>query len=617
MRTTLNENLDQVKADGEKFAELAERAGSVARKVGLNRAVEAASGLAERGRQQTFQLIFGGEFNSGKSTTINALLGYRVMPTDEVEASAIPTYIRYANEERALLYPLIGGEPTEVRIDELEAHICVNQDDPDSESAWEYAELYLPLELLEQGLVIVDPPGTNNQDHRTEKNIEATRESDAVVYLFFATQGLTATQRDRVAEDLAGKECFWLVTHADSLRSDDAERKVRRRLESDLSKVRPHGEDVDSRIYFVNAHAAEETKADLDGDGFARSGMQDFETALGEFISGDRHRAKMTALCTDLEKLLAGLDESTGRQEQETEEACRRTHDKCVAALKSLQRIGADLSEARDHLTSTVARLVADAPSVYAKVRRLPSDPSEISYGYISGSPTAFIDGEINKKIRNEVRYNVTRNSRCHISDWFNTEIANGINERMDAATAAFNDKLRLFKQDLTAVQLSMDLPSDQQEALTEMPVRQLGEILDAIREPFNYIIAPFVAGFIGRRTLGYDGDWQASYEAAKDDFCRRVRAKVLELIADEADEISTCAQQKMDSWQREIEQSLALVVSKPLLDIAATKKGVQDIENTSNEASNRCLQKLEKLRQELKALHGELAIVQAGYTTR
>lgn len=628
MRSALNENLDQVSADRERFSRLAQCACSAAQEIGQTKVAQAASMLAERAREWTFQLIFGGEFNSGKSTAINALLGQKVMPTDVVEASAILTYIRHGSAGRALLYPLDGRAPVEIPVEELRTHIIVDPDDPDRELPWKYAELYLPLELLKQGVVVVDPPGTNNQDERTRKNIEATQGSDAVVYLFFAAVGLTMAQRPRVSADLAGKECFWLVTHADSLHGEDAEEKVRKRLVSDLRKVRPSDESVESRIYFVNALKAQEAKANQNASDFTVSGMHDFETALGEFIAGDRHRAKMVTLCCDLEEILARLDEFAGEREQAIQDEWHRTQDECDEALKKLRILRGDISDAEVNLMCTVERLVATVPlSVCMGVAQLPLNSSEISYGSISAAPTVFIgDGLTNKSIRDEVRSNVVTSAREYLSSWFDEEFASKINAQIGAETNTFNDKLHAFKESLTLLQRSMNLPFDQLGNVAEMPVIPVGGISDAVKSASARVGTPDISGFVGSKaaanwwSLGSsqsEWDWDSALDLAKEDFLHRVRREVLGSMADQAKEIADDVVRALTGWRMQIDRAGTMAIVKPLLDLDETEKAVQDKATAAEATKNKRLQEFAKRREELRTLHSELAEVQAGYATR
>ena len=53
----------------------------------------------EHFEQQRLCITVMGEFNSGKSTLLNTFIGEELLPTDQLECTAVPTWVRWADDE--------------------------------------------------------------------------------------------------------------------------------------------------------------------------------------------------------------------------------------------------------------------------------------------------------------------------------------------------------------------------------------------------------------------------------------------------------------------------------------------------------------------------------------
>ncbi len=108
-----------------------------------------------------------GEFNTGKSTLLNAFIGEELLKTDQLECTAVPTWVRWAddenfNENRQAVVIYENGESDAMPWSQISAYTTVDQD------TWEKierVELTLPQpadrEERRTGLVLVDTPGRN------------------------------------------------------------------------------------------------------------------------------------------------------------------------------------------------------------------------------------------------------------------------------------------------------------------------------------------------------------------------------------------------------------------------------------------------------------------------
>lgn len=105
---------------------IAEQIVEISNELGLSTLADAINDFVRRVRIDTFLIIVLGDFNTGKSTLINALLGADALPRLPVECTAILTEVHYAEEPLAILHPRgdedPAPEPEQVEIDRLRKH---------------------------------------------------------------------------------------------------------------------------------------------------------------------------------------------------------------------------------------------------------------------------------------------------------------------------------------------------------------------------------------------------------------------------------------------------------------------------------------------------------------
>ena len=174
-----------------------------------------------------FLLVIAGEFNSGKSSFINALLGERVLPEGVTPTTDRVNVLRW------------GPEPGE-----------------HAPEAW-LLERTHPTELLRE-ISIVDTPGTNAIIRRHE---ELTRDfvprSDLVLFVTSADRPFTESERAFLAQIREwGKKIVFVVNKVDIL-ADPADR------EQVIGFVREHGSALlgeSPEIFPVSARLAQEAR---------------------------------------------------------------------------------------------------------------------------------------------------------------------------------------------------------------------------------------------------------------------------------------------------------------------------------------------------------------------
>lgn len=226
----------------DRLAQALERFGADVAPADLQRFREAQAQLAG-----LFLLVVAGEFNSGKSSFINALLGERVLPEGVTPTTDRINLLRY------------GPEPAEQL---LEAYLL---------------ERTHPTALLRE-ISIVDTPGTNAIIRRHE---ELTRDfiprSDLVLFVTSADRPFTESERAFLEQVRQwGKKIVFVLNKIDILHTDAEREQVVAYVRENAGALLGQTPEV----FAVSARQALEARAALDDALWEQSGFNRVEEYL-------------------------------------------------------------------------------------------------------------------------------------------------------------------------------------------------------------------------------------------------------------------------------------------------------------------------------------------------
>jgi tRNA U34 5-carboxymethylaminomethyl modifying GTPase MnmE/TrmE len=205
------------------WTRLLDRLDAHARALGDLESVAAVADVAVE-RSRPLRLAIVGEFNAGKSTFINALMGADVAPTGVLPTTAALHHLRWAPDPFARIAFVAPHDPPEriVAVGDLRATLRGLD-----AAALDRVEILMPLESL-QRVEILDTPGFNAPDPRHAQVARAAFEkADALVWLLDATQAMKQSERAVLEEaERARLPVQILVNKADRLTSEDLARVV-------------------------------------------------------------------------------------------------------------------------------------------------------------------------------------------------------------------------------------------------------------------------------------------------------------------------------------------------------------------------------------------------------
>ncbi len=194
----------------------------------LDATSELAAVSADRARPVRIAIV--GEFNAGKSTFINALMGADIAPTGVLPTTATLHHLRYAQDPIARIALATGTERI-VPVSELRAALKAET------SRVRRVEILLPIASLTR-VEILDTPGFNAPEkEHAEAARDAFEQADAVLWLVDAAQPMKQSERV-VLEEARGQKLpvQILVNKADRLSADGLE-KVMALVRDSLAEV--------------------------------------------------------------------------------------------------------------------------------------------------------------------------------------------------------------------------------------------------------------------------------------------------------------------------------------------------------------------------------------------
>jgi small GTP-binding protein len=138
------------------------------------------------------KIVVVGEFNSGKSTLVNALCGVDLLPAGIIPTTATINVVRYANVPSIVA---IKKDGTKIELEfapgTLQQFTARNGDQRATQ------EIQIAIPHLPAGLIIVDTPGVNDiNETRSEIVYEMLPEADAIIFVMDIQQPMKRSEVD-------------------------------------------------------------------------------------------------------------------------------------------------------------------------------------------------------------------------------------------------------------------------------------------------------------------------------------------------------------------------------------------------------------------------------------
>ena len=329
------ETMEKYEKFHEKRAELCgiiDDASKIAATLNMKNFTEKLKFVSEKISGDSFKIQIVGNFKNGKSTFINSFLGENILPAYARPCTAVINEVKYGEEKKAVLYfknPLPETLPEElspeaachikkhsskkkipplvIPYDKIEDYVVIpmGKDPKDMllESPYEKVELFWPLDLLSNGIEIIDSPGLNEHATRTKVTMDYINKTDAIIFVLNATSLCSMDEMSFIKNNLKAQgfdDLFFVINRFDLIPENERER-MKKFAKKQLSELTSFG---DGGLFFVSAKQALDGKITGNRELLDASGLIGLEKALSDFLTKNRGMLKLSTPARSLEKIL-------------------------------------------------------------------------------------------------------------------------------------------------------------------------------------------------------------------------------------------------------------------------------------------------------------------------
>lgn len=304
----------------------------------------AAKLLADR-----FHLVVVGEFNRGKTTLINALLGSSALPVGVTPTTSVIHEIDYAETPSAsILYE--SGETQELPFDDVRLFALGCAPPRPDAGPVKLLRVGYPAPVLRDHVTLIDTPGVNDLSlQRADITYNYIPQSDAVLFLLDASQLLTESERLFLQEKLIGQsrnKIVFLITKKDIFSPAE--------LGEAIAYVEHHVREIlpAAQVFALSALGA------LEGER-GESGIDELVGFLGQFLSQQRGAIMLENALHEAIRVCAVLSKALDAKRRGLDMSVDEIDRRIAAVNELLHGQSSTMAERRARISQEIAAVKA------------------------------------------------------------------------------------------------------------------------------------------------------------------------------------------------------------------------------------------------------------------
>lgn len=290
-----------------------------------------------------FRVVVMGAFTTGKSTLINALIGKRILPESALPSTAILTFIQYGeNEDNVEVHfkdtTDEDGKHIAGRVEKMSQEVFFNEYRYTNEDNHEfietgqvtrfaivdYAIMRCSLELMHNGVCLVDSPGLEDKAVATELSLKMAKQALAIVYVC-SERGFDDRDRSYFEEHFLGcpRNVFFVMNRIDIIANQAERASALEKMKDDVKVcfIRNDGTIdealMNSRVFGLSSLDALDARRGMTFDG-----NQQHDITIDEYLCAEKEqKSNFQPFENELERFLT------------TDEMCKTLYGKSFVTL--------------------------------------------------------------------------------------------------------------------------------------------------------------------------------------------------------------------------------------------------------------------------------------------
>lgn len=428
--------------------------------------------LIQRTRGTSFKLLVMGEFSSGKSAFVNVLLGEKLLPEGAVPMTALITEIYYGKAKKVVMYPRPGkwkggNAPFEIEptLSEIKKYSTIdnmggiNKKEANRvDSCFEKMVVYWPLDILKDGVTIVDSPGLNDpfcNDYIVKNYVP---KADAILFCVNGTKAYSAEDRKtlQMLNSNGFKNPIIVTTYFDVVTMGKGEQEIQEFINICNAKYINHtGKEF---CHYVNNVLGMEAKQNQSQSSLVESGYYELERFLTKYLTEKKGKEKIASATSAIKAynngqkksingVIANLGTPLDEFNQRIAAAGQRLDQARLQGDLLVREFRVKINDIRENVSK---KLVPELYQGLCDNVSLDGFEPDVSF-------TVFHPRESSRQIAEECSKELEMRNKQYVSNWNNDALVPYITKALKDATANMQKQFDAFDADVRSVRITLE----------------------------------------------------------------------------------------------------------------------------------------------------------------